>query len=75
VACDLPVVASDRPGEWAFASNAAILPAGRVIHVALGRLPLPWMTYARWAAVATMASLIGGAGIIAIRHRLPRSSP
>ncbi len=34
------------------------LPAGDVLTVQLGRLPLPWMTYGKWAAVALMLALM-----------------
>ena len=46
----------------AFASAGQELPVGRILLVELGRLPLPWMTYGKWAAVAIMLGLIAGAG-------------
>ena len=57
-----------------FESAGQELPAGQVLQVELGRLPLPWMTYGKWAAVAVMLVLIAGAGWLHFR-RGNRQSP
>jgi hypothetical protein len=41
-----------------YASAGENLPGGRVLKVELGRLPLPWMTYSKWAAVAILLLLV-----------------
>ena len=43
-----------------FASAGREFPAGQVLQVELGRLPLPWMAYGKWVAVAVMFGLIAG---------------
>ena len=58
----------------AFESAGQELPLGQVLQVELGRLPLPWMTYGKWAAVAIMLVLIAGAGWLHFRGR-QRQSP
>ncbi len=57
-----------------FASAGQGLPAGQVLQVELGRLPLPWMTYGKWVAVAIMLGLIAAAGWLHFR-RGGRQSP
>ncbi len=57
-----------------FASAGQKLPAGQVLQVELGRLPLPWMTYGKWVAVAVMLVLTSGAGWLHWR-RGKRQSP
>ena len=56
-----------------FESGGQGLAAGQVLLVEMGRLPLPWMTYGKWAAVAIMLGLIGGASWLHFRQR--RESP
>ena len=51
-----------------FESAGQELPAGQVLQVELGRLPLPWMTYGKWAAVAIMLFLIAGASWVHFRR-------
>ncbi len=57
-----------------FESAGQEIPAGQVLQVELGRLPLPWMTYGKWAAVAIMLGLIAAAGWLHFR-RGNRQSP
>jgi len=45
-----------------FESAGQEIAAGQVLQVDLGRLPLPWMTYGRWVAVAIMLGLIAVGG-------------
>jgi hypothetical protein len=47
-----------------FALNGRNLPAGQVIRVDLGRLPMPMMAYGRWLALAVLIGLVGGTGLI-----------
>ena len=72
VACNLPSLPAVHPGELVFGSNAQDLPAGRVLHVTLGHLPMPWMAQARWVAVAILVGLIAGTGGIMIWRRRRR---
>ena len=57
-----------------FASAGQELPAGQVLQVELGRLPLPWMTFGKWIALAIMLLLIAAAGWLHFR-RGNRQSP
>jgi hypothetical protein len=61
-------------GSVVFESAGQGLPAGQVLQVELGRLPLPWMAYGKWAAVAIMLVLIAAAGWLHFR-RSKRQSP
>ena len=51
-----------------FASAGREFPAGQVLQVEFGRLPLPWMTYGKWVAVAVMFGLIAAAGWLHFRR-------
>jgi hypothetical protein len=52
-----------------FESGGQELVAGQILQVELGKLPLPWMNYGKWAAVAVMLGLIAGAGWLQFRRR------
>ena len=53
-----------------FESAGQELSVGQVLQVELGRLPLPWMNYGKWAAVAIMLGLIAGTSCLYFRrHR------
>jgi hypothetical protein len=67
VTCDLPQVAAGKDGEVIFQSAGQTLPAGHVMHVTLGRLPVSWRTYARWSAVGILIAAVGGASLAALR--------
>jgi hypothetical protein len=69
IACDLEAAASDRAGELIFRSEGRVLPAGHVLQVGMGHLPVPWMTYARWTAAGLLACLVAAAGAVAFRRR------
>ena len=58
-----------------FESAGRELAAGQVLEVELGRLPLPWMAYGKWAAVAVMLGLIAGAGWLRFGRRHVRAGP
>ena len=55
----------------AYASAGQEIPAGRVLRVELGRLPLPWMAYSKWAAVAILLLLITGTLWLHFARRRP----
>ena len=78
VACNLASTATERREdrtELTFASQGETLPAGHVIRIELGQLPVPWMVWARWLAVVALIHLIVGGSLIARRrqNRLKRS--
>ena len=57
-----------------FESAGQAFPANQLLQVELGRLPLPWMAYGKWAAVAVMLVLIAGAGWFHFRrHHRPET--
>ena len=68
VRCDMLRRTAADEKSVVFESAGQELPAGQVLQVELGRLPLPWMTYGKWAAVAIMLVLIAGAGWLHFRH-------
>ena len=51
-----------------FESAGQAFPVGKVLQVDMGRLPLPWMTYGKWAAVAVMLAFIAAAGWLHFRR-------
>ncbi len=73
VACDLPPATSPGAGEAVFQSAGQLLPAGHVIRVTMGRLPLPWTVYARWIALASLLGLLAVASVMTIRRRRGQS--
>jgi hypothetical protein len=76
IRCDLPSLSTNNNGEAAFASTGQGLPAGQVIHVTLGHLPLPWMATARWSAIAVLVALSAGASCVMFwRRKLPAELP
>ncbi len=52
-----------------YLSDGDRLPAGEVLQVELGRLPLSMMAYGRWAALAVLVVAIGATGVATIRRR------
>jgi hypothetical protein len=52
-----------------FESAGEPFSAGQVLQVEIGRLPLPWMSYGKWAAVAVLLGLIAVAGSLHLRGR------
>lgn len=66
LACNLPAVAS---GDTAFASTGSSLPAGYVLHLELGRLPVSWIRPAKWLAPLILAALVALAAAILRRRR------
>jgi hypothetical protein len=66
-----PNRASQREdGEIAFDSGQRGLPAGYMLSIELDRMPVNLMTYAPWAATATLAGLLLATCLPVIRRRL-----
>jgi hypothetical protein len=61
VRCDLLGNAQSNEGAVVFTSNGQMLPAGKLLRVQLGRLPLPWMAFGKWFALAILAVLMAAA--------------
>ena len=64
VSCNLDAKPLQRGGEITFTSGGRHLPAGQVIRVDLGRLPMPLMAYGRWLALAALVGLVGSTGLV-----------
>jgi hypothetical protein len=75
VSCDLPSGSSGVAGELVFQSAGQTVPAGHVLRVAMGRLPVPWTAYRRWLAAAVLLSLIAVAWVTTIPRRRPALRP
>jgi len=74
IACNLPAAVAPSDGELVFQSSGQTLPAGHSIQVDLGRMPVPFSTYGRWGALATLAALVIGTLVVSIvRPRIGRS--
>ena len=67
VTCNLDRSTQAASGEIVFESRGRMLPAGHVIRVELARLPISWMVYARWAALALLVALVALAGAVVRR--------
>ncbi|MGD0899987.1 MAG: carboxypeptidase-like regulatory domain-containing protein [Thermoguttaceae bacterium] len=75
VRSNLPWLPADRDGEILFESDGQTMPAGYVLRVELGRLPLVWMDYARPLAVVTLLGLIAGTSCVLVwRRRKPAAN-
>jgi hypothetical protein len=64
VSCNLNAEPLRHGGEVAFTLSGRNLPAGQVIRVDVGRLPVPWMAYGRWLALAVLIGLVGSTGLV-----------
>lgn len=69
VSCNLAKLPATGRGEIVFESRGQVLPKGHVLRVELGRLPVPWMAYGRWAAVAVLGTLVAGASLALLKRR------
>ncbi len=69
VACNLKPGPDEEAGTMTFDSDGNTLPAGHTISVELGRLPVPLMAYASWAALAILMIFIAGASLVVFRRR------
>ncbi|MFH1918791.1 MAG: carboxypeptidase-like regulatory domain-containing protein [Planctomycetota bacterium] len=56
-------------GELLFESDGKTFPAGHVLRLELGRLPVPWMAYGRWLALVVLAGLVAGIGLMTLRRK------
>ncbi len=72
VACSLGTRSLASGGEVVFSSDGE-LPAGHMIRVELGHLPVPVMAYARWAALVLLAAAIAVAVLMVRKKRSKRS--
>jgi hypothetical protein len=74
ISCNLTSRAVAGSGQVVFESSGASLPAGHAVRVELGRLPVSFMAYAPWVAVAVLIGLIGAATLITMKgHRLNKT--
>jgi hypothetical protein len=71
VSSNLERGSDQRPGEVAFASTGTSLPAGHVPRVEIGRLPVPWIAYGRWMAMALLGVLTAGGALVTRRRSRP----
>ncbi len=69
VSSNLEPGATERQGEKVFQGDGRTLPAGYVVRVEMGRLPVSWMVYGRWLALAALMGLVAGASVITIGGR------
>jgi hypothetical protein len=67
IACNLTTVPADQAAV-AFESAGTTLPAGYEVCVELGRMPVTWIHYARWAAPLALLALVVGVSIM-LRNR------
>jgi hypothetical protein len=82
ITCNLSGDRSSTPDKVVYQSRGATLPQGHVVRIELGRLTVPFMTYARWLAAALLlVSFCIGGGLIfkrlndAYKHRPIIDSP
>jgi hypothetical protein len=73
ISCNLGPRESEQWGERVFESSGQSLPAGHVVRVELGHLPVPWITYGRWLALVGLVGLIAVAGVVTIRRKGTRA--
>jgi len=66
VFCNLGPGSNGRPGEATleFESAGETLPAGHVVRLEMGRLPVRWTAYGRWLALAALVGLIAGTSLV-----------
>jgi len=67
---------SGDQSEVTFQSGGRTLPAGHVVRLELGALPVPWTVYGKWLALLALVVLIAGVGLAMIGpvRRARRSS-
>jgi hypothetical protein len=75
IVCDVGEPSTEADGGVVFLANEA-LPAGRVIRVEFGRLPIPAITYARWGALALLiAAIIASYALLRKKRTGPAEEP
>jgi hypothetical protein len=76
VVCNLPRAGTTEKEEECFESKGHVLPAGQVVRLELGHLPVPRIVYARWTALLILATLIVGVSLISMyRWQKEKSHP
>jgi hypothetical protein len=73
VGCNLSACESPTKNEVAFASAEEMLPAGHVVRVELGRLPVPWTRIGRWSALGLLIAIVA-CGTVVLRKRPRRAA-
>lgn len=61
--------ATPREGQKVFESRGQTLPAGYKVRLEMGRLPISWLVYGRWVAMALLLGLIGGTTVVMLGRR------
>jgi hypothetical protein len=70
ISCNLARASSETASEAVYQSHGEILPKGHVIRLEMGHMPVPFMVYARWSAVALLLlSFCIGGGLVFKRLR------
>jgi hypothetical protein len=69
ITCNLDPLRQKGHDERSFGSKGERLPAGFEVRVQLGRLPVPWTTYARWSALVLLVGLVAGTAILLRRKK------
>ncbi len=75
VSCNLERLTEDADEGPLFGSGEEILPAGHVVRLELGHLPVPWIAYGRWVALAALIGLVAVASLVASGRREQPSEP
>jgi hypothetical protein len=78
VRCNLQPGSVEQSGDLStvtFQSDERTLPAGHVIRLELGKLPVPWTVYGKWLALLVLTVLIAGAGFVMIGQRRRTKHP
>jgi hypothetical protein len=70
VSCNISAPAAVG-GDAVFTSPNDGLPAGYIIELKVGQIPLPWMRYARWASVAALVMLVLGTLSLRVHRQVP----
>jgi hypothetical protein len=58
--CNLPKVTEPNRVPIGFESAGQTLPAGYTLQLQMGQLSVPWIVYARWAAILLLGCLLAG---------------
>ncbi len=74
VRCGLLSRLPDDAKAVIYTSAGQTIPAGRVLRVELGRMPLPWMTYSKWAAVVILLAVIAATSWLHFARRRAAAS-
>ena len=75
VSCNLPPSPTKANGTVLFESKGTDLPAGHQIRLELGRVPVFFISVARWVALAALGGLLALAILIAVMRRAASQKP